>query len=202
VKHRLRIALFSILTLLLMVGPVLAGDPQPADGQSEIEKRGEVVASGQDGVGERTEARINEFNQLVSAVVTTDGKDATSAKEASEAAAQAIQHEVTNRAADGTDATAPNAWYISTQLFRSGSYVYGRGWTEAYPSVYYLRSGNYLCRNGSCTSWTYTGGYWKNWVWAGWSWYSGYTYWYTRSQHYYSTYYASYYYYTANSGYR
>ena len=65
--------------------------------------------------------------------------------------------------------------------------VCSQGWSSTNQNIYFIRSGNYLCQNGSCTAYTYFSVYWFHWAWAGWRWSSSaWTAWSTTSQHYFN----------------
>jgi hypothetical protein len=75
--------------------------------------------------------------------------------------------------------------YGWTNLLRDQASVSSQAWSSATSAVNYMCSGNYLCKNGSCTAWYYYSGYNIRWVRAGWTWReSGSAAWYSRSQHY------------------
>ena len=101
----------------------------------------------------------------------------------------------------GPKASGALVFYGWTNLMRFGSAglsnaswgcvnrneVCSQGWSSTNQNIYYLRSGNYLCLNGSCTYYTYFSAYWWHWVWAGWRWKStSWTWWSTTSEHYFN----------------
>lgn len=102
---------------------------------------------------------------------------------------------------NGANATAALTFYGWTNLMRLGSMgvnqnswgcvnageVCSQGWSSTNQNIYFLQSGNYLCRNSSCTNYTYFSAYWWHWTWAGWRWSStSWTWWSSTSQHYFN----------------
>lgn len=159
----------AFMILLVAASPALAEGPQP----------GTLPANGYDGI---------------SAGGAKAGKQARAAKAA----------EFTGQAPEGLGSVPQSpslVLYGWTNLMRQGGTgtnsgnwgcyyandVCSQGWTTTNQNVYYLRSGNYLCRSGSCTSYTYRGAYSTHWVWAGWRWNTtSWTSWFTYTQHYYN----------------
>lgn len=102
---------------------------------------------------------------------------------------------------NGAYATGSLAFYGWTNLMRLGTVgvtesswgcvrtneVCSQGWSSTSENIYYIRSGNYLCKNGTCTNYSFYGVYWWHWAWAGWRW-SGkaWNWWSTTSQHYFN----------------
>ncbi len=74
--------------------------------------------------------------------------------------------------------------YYWTNIRRDSLAAKSEGWSSASSPIYYMKTSNYLCRNGSCTSWYSYQGYNLRWTWAGWTLQGGYAEWYTRSMHY------------------
>lgn len=108
---------------------------------------------------------------------------------------------ITGQAPAGLGSTAALSFYGWTNLMRLGNVginqnswgcvaaheVCSQGWSSTNQNIYFLRSGNFLCQNGSCTAYTYYGVYWFHWAWAGWRWSGGsWSWWSTTSQHYFN----------------
>lgn len=163
-------AFLAAVIFALAATPVLADDPHP----------GTLAESGYSGVtsGGGGKSRVRAGNKDMAAV--------------SEAAPAGL---------NGANATAALSFYGWTNLMRLGGVgvnqsswgcvnaneVCSQGWSSTNQNIYFIRSGNYLCRNGSCTNYAYYGVYWFHWAWAGWRWGSNeWTWWSTTSQHYFN----------------
>jgi hypothetical protein len=164
------VAAAFVLSLMLGVSPVLADDPQPG---TLPESSYTGIISGGGGKPAKPGGRKDKAEL---------SNPAPAGFGAQEAAPTLNFYGWTNLMRLGNVGVNASSWGCV-----KANEVCSQGWSSTDQNIYYIQSGNYLCRNGSCTSYTYYGVYWWHWAWAGWRWRSNsWTWWATVSQHYFN----------------
>lgn len=160
----------AFMILFVAVSPALADDPQPGT-QPESEYAGISAGGGKPGkAGRKTDAA--EFT----------GEAPQGLGSAQMGPSALYFYGWSNLMRNGGTAVNSGNWGCY-----SANEVCSQGWTSTNMNIYYLRSGNYLCRNGSCTSYTYRSVYNNHYIWAGWRWSTtSWTTYKSYSQHYYN----------------
>lgn len=160
----------ALLLFALVATPVLADDPNPG---TLPEKAYVGITAGGGGKATKNSQRTDKAQLSEKAPLGLNGAERTSALSF---------YGWTNLARFGGTGVNGSSWgCVSTNE------VCSQAWSSTNQNIYFLRSGNYLCLNGSCTAYTFFGAYWWHWTWAGWRWHStAWGWWSTTSQHYFN----------------
>lgn len=166
----IKLAIAAALMLMLAASPVLADGPKP--GTLSANAYAGVTAGG-GGKQAKAGGKHDKAGLTSPAPAGLGSAEATTAL---------TFYGWTNLMRLGSDGINANSWGCV-----AAGEVCSQGWSSTNQNIYFLRSANYLCQNGSCTSYTYYGAYWWHWVWAGWRWHSSsWTWWSTTTQHYFN----------------